>query len=348
MTRESAREPSVINPLDPILREARGDFRLAVLFSVASIVAVALLPFAVYRVVGGQWAAAIADLLLIAGVIGIAAYGHRRRDARIAGPLLATFASTGCLAIAQPIGLTAIFWTAPVLLCNYLLAPPRLALLLSTGLIAGQALLHHDELPGGLPVASFVMGSLMVATAAHAAGAFIASQRDTLQAQASRDALTGVGNRRALEQALADITRADAEATLAILDLDHFKRVNDQHGHAAGDEVLVQFAQLLKATVRRSDRVFRFGGEEFELLLPDADDGGARCALHKVLAAVRTHLVGPGGPVTVSIGAAVRLPGESAAAWRARADAALYQVKHGGRDDLAFGEIVPTVPPSRR
>lgn len=343
-----------MNPLAPIVRYARGDVRLTALLAIATIVAIVLLPFAVYRVILGDWAAAVADSVLIAGVAGIAVYAARRGEAHVAGPVLAVFATAGCLAIAEPIGLTAIFWTAPVLLCNYLLAPVRLAVALSALLIGGQALLHHGELPGGLPVASFVMGSVMVTLAAHAAALAITTQRDTLKEQASSDALTGVGNRHALERCLADVTRADSAATLAILDLDHFKRVNDRHGHAAGDAVLVQFAQLLRATVRRSDRVYRSGGEEFELLLPEADDDGARCALHKVLGAVRAHLASPGGPVTVSIGAAVRVPGETVAAWRARADAALYAVKHGGRDGLQFAPppmaaapVAATVPPSR-
>src|SRR5688500_5219756 len=233
----------------PIVRGARGDFRHAAMLALASIVVAVLLPFALYRVFAGDWAAAAADAVLIAGIAGIATYGHRRDDARVAAPVLAAFATVGCLAVAGPIGLTAIFWTAPVLLCNYLLAPPRFALALSAIVIVGQALLHHDELPGTLPVASFVMGSVLVTMAAHVAASFITTQRDTLKAQASSDALTGVGNRHALELALVDVTQADAAATLAILDLDHFKRVNDRFGHAAGDAVLVQFAQLLRATV---------------------------------------------------------------------------------------------------
>src|SRR5687767_2921048 len=89
-----------MNPLAPIVRSARGDFRLAALLALASIVVVVLLPFALYRVVAGDWAAAATDAALIAGVAGIALYGHRRGDARVAAPVLAVFATAGCLAVA--------------------------------------------------------------------------------------------------------------------------------------------------------------------------------------------------------------------------------------------------------
>ena len=335
-----------------LVRRTEGDLRLATVIAVAVIVDVSLLPFAVYRAAVGQWLHALVDLLLVVGISAIAAVGWRRRDVRVWAPLLAAFASIGCVAAGDVIGITSMFWTPAVLVGNYLLAPHRLALMLSLGLIAGQAGLHHDNLPGALSATSFVVTSLMVLLGSHVAAALVDTQRRALQGQASRDPLTGVDNRRALEQALTAITVADSRATLALLDLDHFKRVNDDHGHDAGDAVLVRFAQLVRATTRQSDRFFRIGGEEFVLVLPGSDRTGARRALDKVLAEVRAALHSPGAPVTVSIGAAERRPGETAAAWMSRADAALYAVKRGGRDAAAFAPDAAStfehpLPPSR-
>ena len=322
--------------LDPLLERTKGDFRLASVLAVAAIVAMALLPFAAYRAAAGQWRAAAVDLGIVVAVVAIAAIGWQRRDVRTVGPVLAAFASLACIAVGDVIGLMSLFWTAPVLLGNYLMAPRRLALGLSLALIAGQALVHADHLPGALALASFVTTALMVMVCAHVAASFGETERVDLKDQATRDPLTDVDNRRAMEQALARITAADDCATLAVLDLDRFKRINDEHGHDAGDAVLVRFAQLVRATVRRSDRFFRMGGEEFVLLLPDCEQDGARRALEKVQAEVRAGLQGPGGPVTVSIGATVRRPGEPASAWLARADEAMYRVKREGRDGLAF------------
>ena len=335
-----------------LVRRSEGDLRLATVVAVAVIVDVSLLPFTVYRALQGQWLPALVDLLLRVVVTAIAAVGWHRRDARVVAPALATFATAACVAVGEVIGITSMFWTPAVLLGNYLLARRHTALVLSLALVGGQVLFHHEHLPSTLAAASFVVTSLMVLLCSHIAATLVETQRLALEGQASRDPLTGVDNRRALEQALTAITVADSHATLAILDLDHFKRVNDTHGHDAGDAVLVRFAQIVRATVRQSDRLFRLGGEEFVLLLPSSDRGGARRALEKVLAEVRAALRGPGGPVTVSIGATERRPGETAAAWLARADAALYDVKRGGRDAVAFAPDVPAgpetpVPPSR-
>ena len=335
-----------------LVRRTEGDLRLATVIAAAVIVDVSLLPFAVYRAAAGQWVQAAVDLLLMGGVTAIAAVGWRRRDVRVVAPVFALFATVACVAVGGVIGITSMFWTPAVLLGNYLLAPRRTALVLSVALIAGQVVFHHDHLPGPLSAASFVVTSLMVLLCSHIAATLVDTQRLALEGQASRDPLTGVDNRRALEQALTAITVADAHATLAILDLDHFKRINDEHGHDAGDAVLVRFAQLVRATVRQSDRLFRIGGEEFVLLLPSSDRAGARRALDKVVAEVRAALRSPDAPVTVSIGASERRPGETAAAWMARADAALYRVKRGGRDAVAFAQDTSPapdgpVPPSR-
>jgi diguanylate cyclase len=336
-----------------LVRRTEGDLRLATVVAVAVIVIVCLLPFAAYRAATGQWGPAAVDLALMAGVAAIAGFGWRRRDASTVAPVLALFVSIGCVAAGEIIGITSMFWTPAALLGNYLLLPRRPAMALSLAVVAGQALLYHDHLPGLLSAASFVVTSLMVLGAAHVAASLVDAQRLALEGQASRDPLTGVDNRRAMEQALTAITVADGAGTLALLDLDHFKRVNDLHGHDAGDAVLVRFAQIVRATVRRSDRFFRIGGEEFVLLLPEVDRAGTRRALEKVLGEVRAALRSPGGAVTVSIGAAERRPGETASQWLARADAALYEVKHHGRDGLAFARDPQTpadtwvAPPSR-
>ena len=176
-------------------------------------------------------------------------------------------------------------------------------------------------------------------------------QRQRLVGLATRDPLTGIANRRSMEVELADVLRSHQEqaqpAALAVVDLDHFKRVNDLHGHAAGDRVLQAFAQLVEHCIRKRDRLFRFGGEEFVLLFPATDREGARAALEKVQRELRENLMGPDGPVTVSIGAALLEPGDDWPTWLSRADQALYQAKRSGRDQVRFDDPRPS-PGERR
>lgn len=158
---------------------------------------------------------------------------------------------------------------------------------------------------------------------------------------ASHDDLTGLPNRReALRVLEIESERADRCGTalcVAMLDADHFKQVNDRYGHEVGDAVLKALARVLDMRVRSVDHVFRFGGEEFLLLLVDHADGDALRPLERVREAVARHeweRLAPGLEVTVSIGMTQRAPGEEPARVLRRADAALYKAKTDGRNRL--------------
>jgi diguanylate cyclase (GGDEF)-like protein len=170
-------------------------------------------------------------------------------------------------------------------------------------------------------------------------------QRNELETLATLDALTGMPNRRAMESelqvAVEQFRRAGAEVGLAMLDLDHFKSVNDLHGHEAGDDVLVEFAHLVRASIRKADRCFRFGGEEFVLLMPATGASGLQAIDESLRERVAAELRCRGECVTVSIGAASLHPGEDWQAWLARADAALYRAKAEGRNRTVIDDSAP-------
>ena len=167
--------------------------------------------------------------------------------------------------------------------------------------------------------------------------------RDLLRALAMVDPLTGLSNRRQLDKAfeasLSHATRTDTPVSCAMIDVDHFKRFNDDHGHDAGDAVLRAVGEALKRSIRTEDLAFRFGGEEFLLLMPGLGvaDAGARAEdIRQRIAnlAVR-HEERDLGPVTVSIGVA-SWPEQCAADRLVQAaDAALLRAKRGGRDQVA-------------
>lgn len=172
--------------------------------------------------------------------------------------------------------------------------------------------------------------------------------REQLRSQAIRDQLTGLYNRRFLEDALTRETGRAARngelVAVAILDVDHFKRINDTHGHEAGDAVLRDLGKVLLKTIRKTDIVGRFGGEEFLLLLPGADIEAAQARALEVLEAVRTMEVAipTGAPlkdITASIGLAVMpLHVANGSTLVAAADAALYQAKRQGRNRVIVSD----------
>lgn len=178
---------------------------------------------------------------------------------------------------------------------------------------------------------------------------FLVMQRmvSELEHLSSHDSLTRLLNRRAFEQRLsseiANGSRSGAPLGLMLIDIDHFKRVNDRFGHAAGDAVLREVADRLAQAVRRSDVLARLGGEEFGALLPSTNAAGIRQAAERLRMAVSGQpFASAEGPlaVTVSVGASMRLSGESdAEAMLRRADQALYRAKAEGRDRTAFDTL---------
>ena len=150
------------------------------------------------------------------------------------------------------------------------------------------------------------------------------------------DALTGVGNRRMLDEALArEVERARRQGqalSLLILDIDHFKRVNDTWGHETGDRVLRETGRTLLQMLRITDIATRMGGEEFVVLLPATALAEAVVCAERFRAALATHDFGLAAPVTSSFGVADLQPSEAGNALLARADRALYLAKQQGRN----------------
>jgi diguanylate cyclase len=149
------------------------------------------------------------------------------------------------------------------------------------------------------------------------------------------DPLTGVSNRRALDEALAAqfalMTRYETPFAVVIMDIDHFKRINDERGHLFGDKMLKSVAALLGDSVRETDVVSRYGGEEFVIVLPQTDLAGASGFADRVRRRIAETL-----PLSVSAGVATALDGDDSQTLLARADAALYSSKAGGRNCVYY------------
>ena len=178
---------------------------------------------------------------------------------------------------------------------------------------------------------------LLEAVAAQAA---IALQNARLHHQATTDPLTELYNRNFIRRVFDDELRQGREdgasVGVLILDLDHFKRVNDTYGHGVGDEVLKRVAQRIRRSIRRDDYAARWGGEEFLILLPDSNIDGTRVVAEKVSAAIKGQPIGEASlKVTTSIGLAC-FPdhGDNPATLLKRADQALYAAKAAGRDQV--------------
>lgn len=229
-----------------------------------------------------------------------------------------------------------IYWVFPILASYFFMLPAR---------HAGKAalLLLIALLPVGLlrfPLAEafrFITALVLTALFLNFFAQLVTRLHQNLMQLATEDPLTGSLNRSqlaaSLEQALQEQQQQGRHSSLLLLDLDHFKSINDQHGHHQGDTLLKEFAALLHSQLSLEDKLFRLGGEEFLVLLRDQDRTQAIQTAEKLLEQIRNQAFSNDLKITSSLGLAQadqRYPAWSL--WLQQADTCLYQAKHQGRD----------------
>jgi diguanylate cyclase (GGDEF)-like protein len=313
----------------------RSDFRLALitLFGLCGVAGIT--PFALYRFATGNLVVGAIDSAIVACIGSAVVYAWRTGDTSRSGMFLVIVNTVGSAVIAMMLGMPGLFWMYPTFLSNYFLVDRRKAVM-ATAIALMVVALHGKAFASTLEMVLFVVTASIVSLFAFIFAQRAEMQRQRLETLARHDPLTGAQNRRAMEQELQialERHRRDATSCgLVMLDLDNFKSINDKHGHEAGDQVLVQFADLVRKSTRQVDRFFRFGGEEFVLLLSPASTAAMHTIAAKLCSTVAANLRCASEPVTVSIGGAVLRPDEDWHALMARADAALYRAKNEGRN----------------
>ena len=261
----------------------------------------------------------------------------------------AVLAISAGIAFAQPPGAGRFLYLWPVLSATQFLDRRDLiavVALLVTALL--PALLIADPQAMGLMYSMTAVTVLVVAVMQRLAVEHLQQMMARLQRAAITDSLTGLLDRRgflaALDRDLERARRSDLPLTLAQFDLDHFKAVNDSLGHAAGDDVLVEFARIVRAECRATDVAARIGGEEFAVLLFDADEDSGRRFAERVAARLEHFSEPRDVALTVSAGVAAADRSASSEQLLWAADGAVYEAKAQGRDRI----VVASPPPTAR
>lgn len=295
-----------------------------------------LTPFALNHVFQGNALLGAGSLVIVAFLVynvWTIRQGHYRPALTLLGfaPLVIVYLM---LTLSRQ-GIIGALWCYPAVISFYFMLPERKAWVVNLAmlvLVLPQVWLVIDP-----PLAARVTATLLTVSAFAAIFIrIITGQQQRLHAQAVTDPLTGLFNRMllrdTLEKSIQQGQRSHTPMTLIAIDLDHFKAINDSLGHDAGDIVLRGVADLLRQRARRTDSVFRLGGEELLMLLYDTNAENGLCVAEGLRSAIAAQPFLPNRPVTASFGVATLQTGENYETWIKRSDENLYRAKLGGRN----------------
>jgi diguanylate cyclase len=313
-------------------------YRQRIMYGLASAAVVLLLPFSVNAYLQGNagLGTGILCAVLILGVDAVATYLKKPPPIPL---ILLLVPITAGMAISLKVqGFFGALWSYPTILLFSFSLSRRMANVCNVLLLVIISALVYHYIGAAYTIRTFATLTLTIVLANIVLGIIVDQHRRLLD-QANVDPLTGAFNRRHLERCLADAIerqrRTSAPASLLLIDVDHFKRINDDFGHAAGDGVLRAVVELIGRRARKLDLLFRVGGEEFMLLLPDTRESAAAVVAEQLRASIGASRPIDAADVTVSIGVSELQPGETMDAWMKHADDALYAAKNAGRNRVA-------------
>ncbi len=303
--------------------------------------AIIVLPFLLFRFYEGDYRLALIDTLICAGLTAIGMITWVSGNVQLTRWLVCVFSMSAVIAVTYSKGVTLVYWLFPVLSLSFFLSSVRHACWISgAGVVALMPIILRDKELG--EAATIISAFAMAVVVAYIFAFQTNHQRALLSKSATIDFLTGVKNRRALSQKLKESIelkkRKNESACAILLDLDHFKQTNDRFGHATGDALLVRVCNLIRTKIRLTDRLYRYGGEEFVVMLRGSTIDEARASAEKLRMAVLQDETLNDYGVTISLGVGELQSGETADQWFQRVDMALYQSKESGRNKTTLAE----------
>ena len=301
--------------------------------------ALGVVPFAIMRFASGDYVLATFDTAIVISLSSLTWYLYRTENARAGSIAMASVAVVAAIGTVYLRGAGQIYWIYAVLVGAFYMLTRREALFVSLASIIAMIPAIYDHV-NPFTLATIVCTLGVTCLLSFAFATVTRRQRDELMRLARKDPLTGAGNRLALEEKLREVivagTRATDVSSLLMIDLDHFKRVNDEFGHAAGDQILVRITEIINLRIRVTDSIYRVGGEEFVVVVEGQSLASASRLAEQLRTIVEANELGPANSVTISIGVAEYQRGESSSTWIRRADDALYRAKHAGRNNTKF------------
>ena len=294
-----------------------------------------IFPFSIIRLLSHQWLIGVVDFIISAGMFSLFIYVFVTGNSKKASHILSVIALLGMIATIYLKGAHQIYWAYPATVVVYFLLKPKIGLSFTLLSILALVPLVYKEAHSINGIA-IVVTLLMTNTFAYIFASEMNKQRKKLLKQATIDPLTKTGNRRALKQkmksVIAGFHRSGIPVSLLLLDLDHFKNINDSYGHNEGDRFLTKISQLIKSRIRSTDSLYRFGGEEFIVIAENTTATAARVLAEELRTTVEKTAIIPDCSTTISIGVAELAANATDEQWIKSADDALFEAKQSGRN----------------
>ncbi len=321
-----------------IANDALSGYRAGIVHNLSLVGGVLLGAVGLIHLAAGRWILVLLNFAVALALLSNVWTAQRGRRALLPFGVLAPLLIAAIVASTLLQGFNGVLWAYPMMFICFFALPRRLALVLSVALIVSVCVATYVIL--GVGVSARISASLaFVLLMINVVLGVLGDLQRALLTQAITDHLTGCYNRRHL-QALLDRMSPASDVTsagpvLLAIDIDHFKSINDRHGHDVGDEVLVRLVQVLATRQRLGDLLFRTGGEEFVLLLPRTTEAAAMQVAEALRELVAGSGILPGESVTISVGISAGVS-RDVKAWLKSADKALYQAKHDGRNRVVL------------
>jgi len=315
-----------------ITKRTTSEIMLLVLSALSALL---ISPFVYLRYSAGDFLVAIIDALIILVLLAFFIFVYITRQVDKAKFLLAIFLAFAITAVVIIRGEGHLYWLYPAIIAFYYILPERVAGIICLIAISTISIQVYPNV-NLVDFATIVMSLVLTSLFSFMIFSNYRKTHEQLTLLATIDPLTLSGNRRALDRKLSDViadqTRQPSTVSLLLLDLDLFKKINDEYGHAIGDQTLVEVASLITENTRSLDALYRYGGEEFIIMPLKINLVEAMALAENLRILVENHKFSSHIKLTISVGVAEYRSGETAEAWIHRADSALYTAKDLGRN----------------
>ncbi len=307
-----------------------------IVLSISGASALCIAPFFFIRAFHSEWAIALLDLFTVISTTVLFTYVYNTGKILVARWLLALLCIGIVVATISLKGAQQIVWLYPALIGIFFLLNPKQSLFIATVMVIGLGIFLWDQL-NYIFIVQYIFSTLITLLFSYAFADRMLRQQTQLKELSVKDPLTGAGNRRAMEEELLRITEQSSALKhhtpcLILIDLDEFKKINDQFGHSVGDNILRDFADLASQKLTHDDHLFRFGGEEFVVISHHSNLEKATILAELLRESIDQHSFDNNLHVTISIGIAEYSHDETGFEWIGRADKAMYKAKNAGRN----------------